>query len=159
MWMEREVGMSYDIYIGEAVIDVPSDVDADEYGCNEVRIRVEHITHPDAPAFPGDQMTGNGNSRHPAYAGWSDFCDAAGLHDLFFGSEDGLMREHPGAFLLRPKHLAAVIAARVKWQRENPTLPPGWGVGHDSTLARLLWLEFWIGWALENCKVPTIYNH
>ena len=169
--------MSYSIYIGEAVI---GEIDPDELkdGYNHLRLEVEEVSLPDAPSFPGDVMTGNSNGRHPAYAGWDRFCKATGLHKLFFDSKNGLMREHPGCFVLTEKDAEDVKKAREKWQREHPKSKSGWclcgeteACGHplrgerpkhvdlDGDLARLLWLEWWMKWALKNCKIPAIHNH
>lgn len=83
------------------------------------------------------------NSRWPSYTGWSSFCDEVGLSDLFFGS-NGLMAEHPGAVVLTREHLAIVEAV------PDPE--------HGYTLDRLVWLRWWMRWALDNCKVPVIAN-
>lgn len=169
--------MSYDIRIGEAVLDVPSADAADEYGDNELTVQVKPARSRCAPSFPGDFMTGRGNCRSPGYSQWTNFCREAGLYDLFFDEEAGLMRRHPGCFLLRPAHLVRVGAARKVWEQAHPGKVPGWdpdldGFGHDKTtgqkrkpdpkydgvLARLIWLEWWMGWALKRCKVPAIFN-
>jgi len=28
----------------------------------------------------------------------------------------------------------------------------------DAVLARLIWLDYWIRWAFENCETPAIYH-
>jgi len=149
--------VSFDIYIGEAVLDVPSAQDASEGALIEAY--VEHVTLLDAPVFAGDIMTGNGNSRHPGYSQWAEFCKITHLDDLFFDESVGLMRAHPGCVLLQPHHRAAVRKALGKWEEEHQGAHAGFENGQDGILARLLWLDFWIGWALANCKVPAIYNH
>lgn len=162
--------MSYDIYIGEARVDTY--VDDDE--STEVRIVVDGHAHLDAPEFPGDDMTGKGNSRHPGYSAWADFCDATGLHGLFFGKGDdgpeGLMSRHPGAFRITTAHHAKIAAALESWRASHPGAVPGWDPNadeftgaiadpkYDSNLARLMWLEWWFRHALATCNVPTIYN-
>lgn len=156
--------MAYNIYIGNAV---PVEQDG------EWSVRVENATRHDAPAFPFDGMTGHSNRRSPGYTQWSDFCDAAGLSDLFFNEDAGLMREHPGCTALRPEHLAAVRAARVEWGITHPAAVPGWdwsphaikaegaddGIrGRDGVMARLVWLEWWMEWALRECERPALFN-
>jgi hypothetical protein len=29
---------------------------------------------------------------------------------------------------------------------------------YDGNLARLRWLEWWVDWALKNCKLPAVGN-
>lgn len=170
--------MGYDIYIGEAEVVRPQD---DGEG-TELRMRVRPCTHPDAPEFPGDEMTGKSNGRHPSYSNWAQFCRETGLYALFYGPSKeerylGLLGSHPGCFMLTQCHLDAVRAAIGNWRATHPTKPPGWdpcpegaslderlrwmcreSVGHDPVLARLLWLEWWMRFAIQNCKVPAIYN-
>ena len=157
--------MSYDIYIGEGIIDENDD-------SGELRVRVKGLSLPEAPSFPNDQMTGKGNSRHPGYSQWSNFCREAGIYDLFFDEETGLMHRHPGTFILKQNHLDEIRAAKDRWVKNNPDKNPGFPADEwmkpefqekitnpDPILARLIWLEFWVDWALKNCKVPAIHNH
>lgn len=145
--------MSYSIHIGNATSEFSKDD-----GYLSARWVVEPATHPAAPTFPNDDMTGNSNSRHPSYSAWDDFCRATGLHDMFFGEEnEGLMREHPGCVMLTEMHAQTITAALAAYQSEA-TKPPGFTDGHSPHLARILWLEFWVRWALENCETPAIQN-
>ncbi len=166
--------MGYDISIGNARL-------AYYKGDEHMRIRVEPATHPDAPAHC--PFTKDGNSRSPSYTAWHDFCRDAGITELFYGQgwdrtqcrytectdgfhrETPLLAEHPGAFPLLQEDLSYIKAARVKREATNGGKPPGfWGGdgsidnGNDHVLARLLWLEFWIDWALTNCEMPIIAN-
>lgn len=151
--------MSYDIYIGKA-----------EQGV----VKREEL--PMAPKFPNDEMTGQGNSRHPSYTGWGEFCREAGLYDLFFNKETGLMREHPGTVPLKECHLHVISEATANWmQRQKErgqVLPPGFEAWdpfdenegteqhYDYILARLLWLRFWVYYALGKYKEQAaIHNH
>ena len=148
--------MSYDIYIGQL-----------ENG------RVGEIFNPDAPLFSGDEMTGQSNGRHPGYRQWDEFCREAGIFALFFGS-NGLMVRHPGSQLLKTEHLDVIKNALEK-RKKLINLTPGWcncqkcdsffrrnnnikHVEYDNILARLLWLEYWVDWALKNCDCPSVYN-
>jgi hypothetical protein len=169
--------MGYNIIIGNACLQYHK---GDEY----IRIDVTPATHPDAPTHC--PFTKNSNSRSSSYTAWSKFCDDAGITELFYGQgwnrdirrymdctedfhrETPLLAEHPGAFALLPGDLEYIAAARAKRERSNGGKPAGfWDMdkewneidnGEDPTLARLLWLEFWIGWALDNCEMPTISN-
>ncbi len=157
--------MGYDIYIGEAKMD---------YNKNDIRITVD-ITYLDgAPVFPNDEMTGNSNARHPSYIGWTDFCKEAGLYDLFFAKYTGLMSSRPGCAPITKDHVLQVRTVLNKW-RETVTKLPGFAGFptynkesdsfetpdeniYDHIYARLIWLEFWMAWAVENCEHPAIMN-
>lgn len=159
--------MSYSIYIGNAVPHFEKD---DDYLLAEWRVQL--ASHPDAPTFPHDTLTGNSNSRHPSYSGWANFCDAAGLADLFRDKYTGLMREHPGCQLLKESHYHVVKEALDRWKASSDK-PPGFADDkivdgkwtlvdkdkYDPILARLIWLEWWMRWALDNCETPAIFNH
>lgn len=165
--------MSYDIYIGEALLRVPSADSAEEWADTALNAHVLPHVEEGAPSFPGDSMTGRENHRHPAYGAWDEFLRQVGLYALFKDDDEGLMRHHPGCFLLRPRDLVAVRSALESWKaRAWPTEEriPGWDpkfkLGdsgepdprYDAILARLIWLEWWFAWALNNCRVPAIYN-
>lgn len=165
--------MGYNFTIGNAVLEYTA-------GDEHMRITVESAVNDNAPNHC--PYTGKGNSRSPSYSGWSDFCKTAGIEELFYGKgwsreesryldcpegfhrETPLLAEHPGAFPLTADDLAYIIKARVRREQSNRGRPPGfWGDdnvdnGNDHALARLLWLEFWIDWALKNCERPAISN-
>lgn len=142
--------MSYDIYIGQATV-------ADN-GEGEYMATVAERHEQKAPRFDNDEMTGNGNSRHPGYSQWSGWCDVSGLTALFFDEETGIMRRHPGTFSLNHEHLMTVSAALRKWKEQSPAAVAGFAHGQDPVLARLVWLDWWIRWALQNCDAPAIHN-
>lgn len=151
--------MGYIINIGNAV---PRH--SKEYGELYARWAVEDATSGDAPTFPHDEVTGNSNSRSPSYTGWHEFCRKAGIEDLWYDKNEGLLREHPGCFILTPTHHARVKEALERW-RAHATLPPGFSGWHgeddgkyDAILARLIWLEWWMDWALKNCETPAVEN-
>lgn len=167
--------MGYTLTIGNAKLKVDKeDLILD--------IDVEGFASDDAPTFPNDQVTGNTSSRSPSYTAWHGFAEVAGITNLFYGGgwdrdlrgyrscpedyhrEEGLLAHHPGAALLCDKDLEVVREARKKWEDDHPGAVPGfdgWSgekTGLDYILARLLWLEFWIDWALKNCEVPALGN-
>lgn len=174
--------MGYSLTIGNAVPRVPKGEELDED--NTPGWTVNGAAHPEAPTFPGDGMTGNGSGRSPSYSQWSNFVDEVGLRDLFFGADarhNGgkhtrdvcLMRDHPGVALLRELDLLEIRQARERWQAKRwPTEEriPGWDPDHrwdssgepdpryDGNLARLLWLEWWVAWALKRCELPAFGN-
>ena len=47
---------------------------------------VARKTLPDAPEFPGDEMTGKSNGRHPGYGQWREFCEQVGLEERSLAS-------------------------------------------------------------------------
>ena len=157
--------MGYGITIGNAV-----PVHSKEDGELSAYWDVPQLALDDAPKFPND-FTENTNHRSPSYTTWSQFTKESGLHTLFFAEWDGLMCEHPGCKMLNAEHLKEVQKALKKWQKQS-SKPPGFesnkftatsieriDVGvYDHTLARLLWLEWWMRWALENCETPAIEN-
>lgn len=125
---------------------------------------VESKTLPEAPQFPHDEMTGQGNSRSPSYSGWSDFCRAAGIFDVFYDDRGRLLAGHPGCVMLTEADYARIDGALRAWTT-TATKPPGFSGWknedegkYDPILARLIWLKFWMRWALDNCETPAIEN-
>jgi hypothetical protein len=160
--------VSYDFTIGDAFIYLPNT----EYGY-ELEVGVKGATSPDAPSFPGDTMTGQTSTRSPSYSGWSDFAVKTRLYGLFYDKDTGLIAKHPGTFMLTPKHAYVINSALRQYVAEHPNAKPGWcgckecdnwygkDVPHqqlDGNLARLMWLDWWVKWALANCKIPAIRN-
>ena len=171
--------MGYTISIGNAVLKRDDDWD-EPYQ----RIEVEPASHDDAPDH--DRYTGKGNSRSPSYTVWHDFCKEAGIYPLFYGSgwnrstcrydpcpenfhrETPLIIHHPGAEPISVKDADYVSNALKNYKMQNPDAVPGfWDTdkhhneidnGKDPILARLVWLEFWFRWAVENCQYPTVEN-
>jgi hypothetical protein len=161
--------MGYTLSIGNAKVE-----SGNEYGELWARWSVEAATHPDAPTFPNDDMTGNGNHRSPSYSAWAEFARNTGLETLFFDKDAGLIAKHPGCVPLTEAHHTEVLAALNRW-RATAEKPPGFsGIGalnektrqwetpdqgrYDHTLARLLWVEWWMRWALQNCETPAFEN-
>jgi hypothetical protein len=147
--------MGYTIKIGNAVPVMPQ---------GEDRWAVVGGESPDAPSFPGEEAS---STRSPSYTQWANFCRDVNLVSLL-GERGALMASHPGVALLRPSDLAAVRAALLAWrERPWPTAERIAGFNdydvepdprYDGNLARLLWLEFWIDWALRNCEYPALGN-
>lgn len=161
--------MSYTFRIGNAVPKFDK-----EDGYLYAAWEVEPATSKDAPNFPNDDMTGQSNERSPSYSAWGDFCKATGLWDLFYDAYGHLNAGHPGCELITEEGLSKVRAARERWE-ECATKPPGFSGfptynqinksvftpdegKYDHQLARLIWLEWWMEWALKNCETPAIQN-
>ena len=151
--------MGYSFYIGNAVPEFSK-----EDGELTARWVVGRTENDNAPTFQNDQCTGSSNGRHPSYSGWYSFCEEAGLVDLFYDERGHLLAGHPGCALLTADDLARVRAA-LHLRRAKSRYPPGFSAAMsandgecDACLARLIWLEWWISWALENCETPAIQN-
>jgi hypothetical protein len=118
----------------------------------------------DAPSFPNDP-TKNGNVRSPSYSVWTQFCQNTGLYDLFYNEQGNLHAGHPGTIGITKEDADIVSAALAKYKL-TATLPPGFEAGwdyagpanYDYDLARLIWLDWWMRWAVENCETPAIQN-
>ena len=157
--------MGYNITIGNA----ETEFDKEWFPELSARWVVGTVENDDAPVFKNDEMTGKSNCRSPSYTTWSDFTKSAGLHKLFFGDEQqykGLMAQHPGCVGITQEDADVVTAALNKY-KSMATLPPGFEEGwvvhegppnYDYTLARLIWLEYWMQWAVKNCDTPAIWN-
>ena len=119
----------------------------------------------DAPIFPGDEMTGNGNSRSPSYSVWFDFCCVTGIRGIFYDNHDRLHASHPGCIGIT-KEAADFVTSALAEYKSKATLPPGFEddfmhkgpANYDYHLARLMWLEYWMQWAVKNCETPAIQN-
>lgn len=142
--------VSYTIKIGQAVLEKLGDT---------FDVTVRSVGLDDAPAFDGDDGSQKHNVRSPGYAQWDNFVRSVGLHAFFHDREHGLMREHPGTFRLRKKHLRRVEKALAEHKLKHPTaIPMIGGTLEDGALVRLEWLAWWFKWALENCSKPAMRN-
>lgn len=160
--------MGYTLTIGNAVPEFSKD-----YGELYARWVVESTDRPDSPALPNDTNPRK-NYRWPSYSGWANFCREAGIYPLFYGDDPqargGLLENHPGCVLLTEEHYKVVADALVarKAIAEHPPgfmLDEGYPIPQDGTpgefdaiLGRLVWLEWWMRWALDNCETPAIGN-
>lgn len=153
--------MGYDIKVGNAVPEHHKD----DFPTLNARWVVEYETLEDAPVFKGDDATGNGNLRSPSYSVWREFCTATGLFDLFYEEYYGLLAEHPGCRGITQQDADQVTAALTRY-KAKATLPPGFEddsdyqgpPNFDYDLVRLMWLEFWMQWAVKNCETPAVQN-
>lgn len=141
--------MGYSIRIGEATINYDRDDQSVGIGC-------EQVTHPDAPGFHSHDD--KSNSIAPSFSAWHELCHEAGITELFheYGGpcREGFHRETSllsgRAQPLLEGDLDYIRRARIRREQTNS--------GDDSALSLLRWLEFWIEWALENCKIPIVWN-
>lgn len=169
--------MGYNIGIGEAFIARLDD--------ETQRIWVRTTRLDDAPNHC--PFTGKGNWRSPSYSVWSEFCKDAGVYELFYGQgwsgdigryescsdgfhrEKPLLQQHLGAAAIGVKDADFVSGKLRDYRAAHPFALEGfWEIdpktgaetdtGLDPVLARLVWLEFWTRWAVENCDKPTVAN-
>ena len=169
--------MGYTLRIGELVIEYDQDED-------EPRISVEAkgFRHDEAPAF--GEPTDHESQRWPSYTSWSDFARDSGLYSMFYGKnhggseiirDDALIAQHPGCVPLTERHRREVNAALDAWRVRYPNAVPTFGrpapEGEDwlmwsdpdnpeenGKMTRLVWLHYWVNWALDNCKQPVFQN-
>ena len=154
--------MGYTIKIGNAIPKFSK-----EHGELYAAWEVELVNKKDAPAF--GELNDFENQRWPSYTTWADSMRVLGLHSMFLSSNEGLMRSHPGCEIITDEHVAKVKDAIANRRATNGGKPPGfWGYdtkshtefdnGNDPHLARGIWLEYWMTWAVENCETPSIEN-
>ena len=84
---------------------------------------------------------------------------------MFFNRLTGLLRNHPGCEPLEQAHLRevrrAIAVQKVKNGGKGPAI---WNDSDQNTnngdpaMGRLLWLEYWMAWALKDCENPALYN-
>lgn len=171
--------MGYCIMIGNAAVHVNEDD-------KSLEIRIEKATNVLSPSY--ENCDTRSNVRCPSYSWWYEFCEDAGISELFYGvkpriisqngyrccpdnfhRETALIREGLSNIeLISQDDLDYIRKARIRRERSNGGKPPGFFIcnektnwhcvdnGVDPTLARLLWLEFWMDWALKNCAFPSI---
>ena len=151
--------MGYTIKIGNA-----KPVFKKEYDELYAAWEVEPMALETAPRFPGDP-TKNTNERSPTYCTWSDFLDWASLKCLFYDESDGLMRfrSEGGCTVINKMDYLEIKSAL--YRKKLSTIgDPGFDEVDkpekysfdQANLARLIWLEFWVRWALDNCETPAI---
>ena len=153
--------MGLNLKIGNAYVEANKDA------FPELRANwyVREVSLPDAPTFPHDELTGNTNCRYPTYSAWREFCMKVGLTDLFYDKHEGLMRSHPGCQGITQRDADEVTEALAAYRATHDKEPGFYGDDDNSDddewdpqLARLIWLEFWMQWAVKNCETPAFYN-
>ncbi len=134
------------------------------------RWEVERTSHDSAPDFPNDP-NGKTNLRMPSYGVWEEFCRDTGIWRCFYDDDGNVRSGYPGTRVLTQADLALVRQARTTREKQysKPTgfnkdqprsnvvvqLRPRTEI-YDADLARLMWLEYWIGWAIHHCDTPAI---
>ncbi len=143
--------MGWDIYIGNA-----KPVKSEDSGVWWLTIdTIENESAPFWPNKPGTwgDISGKTNHRAPSYTGFGDFCRTTGIKVTAFTEAKG---SDGDCYVLTAEDLASVTDARKRWEEAHPGAEPGWGEGQDYNLATMIWYEWWMKWALENCECPAI---
>lgn len=128
-----------------------------------------------APAF--GELTDCTNQRFPSYITWENFTRVAGLYNLFYDKRSGLMRKHPGIEHLTRKHKTIIDRAIRAYESKHDVGPSSGKKFSYKTIVdmhfypsrlnqkdddwnynRLVWLKFWVDWALRYCKKPVLFN-
>lgn len=161
--------MGYTLGIGEAEMDFDAD---SKY--LEITFKVEFEDTVKAPDGLG------GNWRDAGYGYFKDVANDLGLTELFFGQgwdrslreyspcsgefhrEFPLIQKHPGHQVIGLDDVDHVTSARIFWEDHRAvsglTDPPGLGDDKDDRYFWVLWLEFWMAWAVHKCERPIFYN-
>ena len=86
---------------------------------------------------------------------------------MFYDDERRSLRGgHPGVMPVTKHMLFRVKKAKMQLKGKYPNLTPEYDVPDitekeseaNGALCRLLWLEYWFEWALENCEHPVLVN-
>lgn len=145
--------MGYTITIGELEVNKSPD---DGLDCDCISFSAVGVKHDDAPAF--GEPTDRTNSRWPSYSAWVGAMRDAGLEDVFF-DRGNLIGGHPGVRLVTQELVNVVSAALAEWKADHPESVAAFeGENADNVLCRLIWLDYWLKWALANCETPVIAN-
>lgn len=137
--------------------------DKDDFPYLSASWDVDAIECADAPDIPND-ICGKRNERSPRYSVWADFLRATDLYDLLMNERGSPVGGHPGCWGLTREMADRISEARRDYE-SKARLPAGFERfdhsgprSYDDTLARLIWLDWWVRWAVENCETPAIAN-
>lgn len=147
--------MGYSFTIGQLVIEKQEENGLDS-DC--INFSAESKTLDYAPAF--GEPTDFSNTRWPSYSAWTDFTKDAGLYHIFYDHYDKkLIGGHPGVRLVTKELCDVVQEALIKRRTDYPNSVEQFeGENSDGVLCRLIWLDFWLRWAFENCETPVLAN-
>lgn len=151
--------MGYVIKVGEVIPRIDEN--------NVLNWEIESFVHEDCPIFFGDNS--KANTRYPSYSVWGDFCEVMRLEDMFYlRAYDRTPKKAKGVIYLTEADLEMVSNSLAEY-RSKVKIPPGfegedyeptyttnYDPKYDGHLARLIWLEWWMRWAIANCKMPAL---
>ena len=169
--------MGYTLRIGELQIEYIQEDDEPR-----IDVSAKGFHHDDAPSF-GEPTDGESQC-WPSYSSWHEFCEFVGLYSLFYGTnqrrgerirDDYLIQEHPGCVPLTERHRKEINKALGDFKEAHPNATPTYGKpcpegenplmwedkdnpNENAWMVRLVWLHYWVNWALDNCKQPVFQN-
>lgn len=144
--------MGYTITVGELRVQKDPE-DGIEPDC--LSFRADGAGSPDAPAF--GNPTDRTNSLWPSYTAWAETMRISGLTDAFF-YQGSMIGGHPGVRLVTPELVETVTYALRGLEAKNPNAKAEYGTDVGAAMCRLIWLDYWLRWAIENCETPVIAN-
>lgn len=135
-----------------------------------IKFGVENTVNKYAPLL-GDTLDFH-NTRKVVSDYWFDAVDALNLNELFYNDETGLFKTDSNITPLTKKHLAIVNNAYHLYFESNPKCKPGMHtvIGTDGRLNNvkltkqdyiggdIMWLSFWINYAISYFSKPVIAN-
>ena len=169
--------MGYTLRIGELQVSYENDESEPR-----IALTARPESHDDAPAF--GEPTDHSNQRWPSYTAWAEFARDFGLYSLFYGTEvggkyqvrdDALIAQHPGCVPLTERHRREINAALGAFKERHPDATPKFGrpppegvhpfmwedpdnPEENGKMTRIVWLAYWVNWALDNCSQPVFEN-
>ena len=137
---------------------------------SHVGITVNEITCDDAPDF-----TDKSNNMQMSYLECHDWIRGAGVISYMNGIDldisptdnsfadsgrdsDGIIEIHPCQVTIDQRDVDFWHGKVKAYRAMNPDVQPGFDNTRDYILARMMWFEFWVQWAVKNCEMPVIAN-
>jgi hypothetical protein len=122
------------------------------------QLYIDKLELPYAPSFPNDS-TGQTNSRSIGYSVWSIFIVETGTYH-FFNDHIGIFSEDFGTKSITAHDCLLIEQIRINYQAKI-NKAPGFCLDepcdYDGNLARLIWFEWWMKWAVLNTSNPGIH--
>lgn len=128
----------------------------------------ETIELENAPAF--GEPTDRTNERWPSYSAWSEFAEFTNIYDLIYSDTGHLIGSHPGYLELTDDFQKNLKKRKKEFEEKYPKVEATYGnktsifeadpnnPPENYFYCRLVWLDFWVDYALENCETPAIVN-
>jgi hypothetical protein len=134
---------------------------------------VQRETSPEAPVFPNDVcLEPKANWRFVNYPAWKSMAEEVGLTKWLTDKDTGILHKNDEVTPITEDHYRMISEAYLlrsafaegrpgwdseEWDEETlgarPQVP---GTHYDKYLARLMWLRFWVRWALDHCQEPSV---